>query len=247
MSNELLDDPDGRDDVRLLRFLNVIGPLDEPIAWIASFRDAIVDLLGDVDRASVSLNLQSFDAEHRIAYGHGMASRITPLVMHRSGPDAPADRLVAEARDQGVPVGDYHPPTVFTYAAGERTYLGAIVLWQLRTSPAISERSLEMLNELRPFITYRFVECIARMVRDERVERSVGSLAAAIGARAGLSDAQREILALVASGMSFGAIGARLGIAPATVRRHLEAIYRRTGTYDVAGIIRRFVAPAPEE
>ena len=115
------------------------------------------------------------------------------------------------------------------------------MLWRLKTAPPITEHSLELLHELRPFITYRLYDCITRMVRDERIERFIEPLAESIGTRVALVPQQQEIFALVASGMSIGAIAARMGMTPALVRRHLEGIYRTTGALDVGEIVRRFV------
>lgn len=246
MSSELLPDSEGRDDVRLLTFMNRVPPLDEPIAWATGFRDALVELLGDVDRISVTVNLESFDLEHRLTYGHTYRWRVNPIVINRLGTDGPAHMLAAAAADAGFPINDYHTPSVFTYSAGEGTYLGAIILWRLRTRTPVSEQSLQLLNDLRPYITFRMFECVARMVRDERVERSIGSLAALVSARVGFTTRQREVFALAATGMSIGAIAARLGMLPAIVRRSLQGIYKRAGSADVGEIFRRFVAPAKE-
>lgn len=243
---DLRADADARDDARILRFLNALTPLEEPIAWIGIFRDALADLLGDVDRVSISMNLQSFDLEHRVAYGHDDPSPIAPMVVPRSAGDDLAGRLVRDAAASGFPVGDYRAPAVFAYHAGERTYLASIMLWRSRAMPPISEASLTMLHNLRPFITFRLTECIQRFVRDDRTARGAGAMACQIGARAGLDGDEREILALALSGMSVGAIAMRTGMTSAAVRRHLAAIHRLTGTFDVGEIIRRFVGESDE-
>jgi DNA-binding CsgD family transcriptional regulator len=228
---------DARDDARLLRFLNRLAPLDEPIGWLAGFRDVLAELLGDVDRVSVSVNAASFDADHQLA-GLGV-ERIHPIVVARAAERDPASRIVEEARATGFPVDAYLAPVVFTYHAGEGTYVGAVLLWRLRDREPIGERSLALMHELRPFITYRLVECIARMVRTDRLERSFGALAAEIAGRAGLSEPQTEVFALAATGLSVGSIAARLGVTPRTVRRRIAAICRLTGATDVPDAIRR--------
>jgi DNA-binding CsgD family transcriptional regulator len=234
---------DARDDARLLRFMNRLGPLDEPIGWLAGFRDALAELLGDVDRVSISVSLESFDDDLRLDHAHGDGARVTPLVVLRRGSKAPAARLVREAAEAGFPLELYHPPTVFTYAAGASRYLGAILLWRLRAHAPIGERSLELMHELRPFLTYRMCECVERMVRCERIENGVGAIASGIGLRVGLAPEQHEVFALAATGMSVGAIAARLGLATSTVRRRLAAIYRRTAASNVGEIIRRYAEP----
>lgn len=44
-----------------------------------------------------------------------------------------------------------------------------------------------------------------------------------------LTERQAELAQLVAQGMSNNEIGAQLGIAPATVKKHLEQVYQRVG------------------
>ena len=246
MSHELLPDAEGRDDARLLRFFNRIPPLDEPIAWANGFRDALVELFDDVDRISITVNLESYDLEHSVTYGHVVGARVTPLVLNRIGTKGPADMLALAAANAGFPISDYHTPSVFTYSAGEGTYLGAVILWRLRSRTPVSERTLELLNDLRPFITYRLFECVARMVRDERVQQSIGPLASTVGSRVGFTTRQSEVFALAATGMSVGAVATRLNMLPAVVQRTIASIYNRTGSADIGEIFRRFVAPARE-
>ena len=45
----------------------------------------------------------------------------------------------------------------------------------------------------------------------------------------GLTERQSELAVLVAQGMSNSEVGERLGIAPATVKKHLEQVYNRLG------------------
>src|SRR5215208_2898373 len=45
----------------------------------------------------------------------------------------------------------------------------------------------------------------------------------------GLTERQAELALLVAQGLSNNEIGERLGIAPATVKKHLEQVYNRLG------------------
>ena len=44
-----------------------------------------------------------------------------------------------------------------------------------------------------------------------------------------LTERQAELALLVAQGMSNNEIGAQAGIAPATVKKHLEQVYQRVG------------------
>jgi DNA-binding CsgD family transcriptional regulator len=56
-----------------------------------------------------------------------------------------------------------------------------------------------------------------------------------------LTDREIQILALVATGATNGAIGARLGIGSDTVRKHLGNVFRKTGARDRVAAARHFV------
>ena len=70
-------------------------------------------------------------------------------------------------------------------------------------------------------------------VRTARVDELVVLLLGEQDARVErLTPRQREILALVAEGMTDAQIGERLGIAAATVKKHLEAVYERLDVHN---------------
>jgi DNA-binding NarL/FixJ family response regulator len=67
---------------------------------------------------------------------------------------------------------------------------------------------------------------------DPRAARAVVSRQAAVDPVRGLSDREREVLSLIADGVTSKVIARRLGIAEATVRAHLSRIYREIGVSD---------------
>lgn len=66
-----------------------------------------------------------------------------------------------------------------------------------------------------------------------------GARASAAAVRWGLSDRQREVLALLADGTSNRAIAEALGCAPATVDVHVSAILERAGAQGRAELVAR--------
>lgn len=65
------------------------------------------------------------------------------------------------------------------------------------------------------------------LVEDARLELTVDTLAR----EHGLSERQREILLLVAHGDTPRALGNKLGIAPGTVKAHMQHIYKKLGVH----------------
>lgn len=65
------------------------------------------------------------------------------------------------------------------------------------------------------------------LVEDVRLELTVDTLAREYG----LSERQREILLLAAQGDTPRALGNKLGIAPGTVKAHMQHIYKKLGVH----------------
>jgi DNA-binding CsgD family transcriptional regulator len=76
---------------------------------------------------------------------------------------------------------------------------------------------VDLLTQLRPLLTRRLARLAASPVNGPRADP------------ADLTVRQRQVLALVAEGLTDVAIGHRLGCSPRTVDKHLEHIYRKLG------------------
>ncbi len=86
-----------------------------------------------------------------------------------------------------------------------------LLLWR-ESGPDFSDRDIHLLSLLRPHLVDVF---------DRHQEAREGT--------PDLTARQREILRLVADGLTNGQIARRLGLADATVRKHLENTYARLG------------------
>ena len=113
------------------------------------------------------------------------------------------------------PLGINHVMKLF-FAVGE-TGAGYVVLDSERRP--FSDRDRAVLDVLAPHLA---------LIR-QRHRRLAGSSLETLAADAPLSPREREILRLVASGMTNREIAACLFIAPGTVRKHLDNIYGKLG------------------
>jgi len=113
------------------------------------------------------------------------------------------------------PLGINHVMKLF-FAVGE-TGAGYVVLDSQRR--AFSDRDRAVLDVLAPHLA---------LIR-QRHRRLADASLETVGAAAPLSPREREILRLVASGMTNREIAACLFIAPGTVRKHLDNIYAKLG------------------
>jgi DNA-binding NarL/FixJ family response regulator len=91
-----------------------------------------------------------------------------------------------------------------------------------------------LLKDAEPAALARAIEAAARgeAPLDPKAARALLSARRATGPADGLSDREREVLALIARGLPNKLIAQRLGISEKTVKTHLTSIYRQIGVTD---------------
>jgi DNA-binding CsgD family transcriptional regulator len=87
-----------------------------------------------------------------------------------------------------------------------------------RSGPDFTPADVNLLTQLRPLLTRRVMRLSAE-----------AGLAGGAPEWDGLTGRQRQVLSLVAGGLTDAAIGRRLGCSPRTVDKHLEHVYRLLG------------------
>lgn len=109
----------------------------------------------------------------------------------------------------------------------------ALIVLTRRRTPLALRRALEaqvrgfLSRDLPPSDLIRMVRSVAR---GERVIDPAAAVAALQANSNPLSDREREVLRLVAEGMGTREVAGRLFLAQGTVRNHLAAAIRKTGT-----------------
>jgi len=111
-----------------------------------------------------------------------------------------------------------HPTLLTTASGGDPMLLRALSLIGDRAC-AFSDSQLNALRTL----TNEWVRMDAAGGHDPKPEDEQA---------AGLTQRQRQILALLSEGLTIQAIAHRLFLSPRTVGKHLERMYRRMGTSD---------------
>jgi DNA-binding CsgD family transcriptional regulator len=112
-------------------------------------------------------------------------------------------------------------------AVGFRGARGLVVQVYLdRERTPFSTRDLQLLHLVTPAL-------------DRLLTRRVPRLPA------GLTPAERRVLQLVAAGFSNADVAGRIGVAPSTVRKHLEHAYRKLGVSNRLAAVARFDGGPP--
>lgn len=91
-----------------------------------------------------------------------------------------------------------------------------------------------LLKDAEPDALARAIEAAARgeAPLDPKAARALLSARRAAGPADGLSDREREVLAMVAEGLPNKLIAQRLGISEKTVKTHLTSVFREIGVTD---------------
>lgn len=110
-------------------------------------------------------------------------------------------------------------------AAGKDWYR-SVVLLRERDDPDFSERDREVLETLRPH--FRAREALAAL-REDLVRAPMRAVGHADQPEAPLTTREREVIALVAEGLTNAEIAAELWVTPGTVKKHLENVYVKLG------------------
>ena len=107
-----------------------------------------------------------------------------------------------------------------------------VFLFSRDSRRAFSDRDCAVLDVLRPYLASRYELWEAR--------GRVAELGRQNGAQKGLTTRERQVIALVADGLTNAEVAERLWISPGTVRRHLENVYGKLGVHTRTAAVRAF-------
>jgi len=237
---------------QFLRFLNSLPQTSQPVAWITSFREALQTLLGDVDRIIININLgcdinnpASYTAtqiitEH-LPEQDTLRSNIAVTMSDRD--ESASQRLLEDFKRQGYPLERYHPPAGFDFYLQERAYLGTIFLWRGIEKSPISQKTLEIVETLRPFMLFAMSDLVARHRQTRPLDHAFNEALDILVRNAGLSEQERRVVILQLFGHSYDQIAERLCLSLDAVRKHVKNIYRKTGTHSQSELFAKYFTP----
>lgn len=232
---------------QVIHFLNALPTSSDSREWIMQFREALRGLLGDVDRASVNVNLDCSLSDphaynpklvisHRV--GHDMDS--DPDVVVSRTESTPSQRLLEGVRQQGFPMADYHAPQMLDYYYADTAYLGTIILWRNIEKEPISAGSISLLGALRPFIVFLLSDLVARHQADRPIDRVFHDALGFLVDDAKLSPQEERVVILQLMGHSYKEMADVLNVTVDTVKKHFKQIHRKTGTRGQAELFAKY-------
>jgi DNA-binding CsgD family transcriptional regulator len=246
-------DPDqSRTEERFQHFLNALPSTGNSIAWIVSFRDALREFLGDVDRVILNVNLdcdlENPDSYHtdQIVTEHIQSRR--PIDGHvevtiNREESVPSERLLNDFRRQGYPLERYRQPIAFDFYLGSQAYLGTIFLWREIANPPISDRTLALMRAFEPFFMFALSDLVARARQTRPQDRAFNDSLSHMISSANLSDQERRVVMLQLFGHSYEQIADKLCFSIDAVRKHVKSIYRKTDTHSYIELFAKYFTP----
>jgi len=238
---------------RLLQFITSLPLSNDVTDWTSSLRMSLRTLLGDVDRVSISLNVQC-DLINPEKYHPDIVitqstystdpKAVNPL-LEGTGRDEREhlNRLLDNLRRVKFPLANYHPPLSFVYYYAEHAYLGLIALWRERDKPTVSRQTIDAMEKLRGFFIYILSDMVARHQSARPIEQTFNMALSGMTLKAGLTMQERRIMILQLLGLSYEEVASTLNISLNTVRYHLRSIYSKTGAHSQAELFAKYFTP----
>lgn len=233
-------------------FLNSLPMTSDRVKWIEVFRDSLHQLLGDVDRVVVSvdtycdmLNPEEYRPDINVVQHTSSSDQASEAVMTTSQrtEQGQSGFLLEEFERLGYPLADYHPPEIYDYYYGGQAYLATIFLLRNRTKPPISQRTLDAMRILQPFLTFTLSDLVARHYYAKPLNRVFNDTLQEISEDAGLSLQDMRILTSLLMGYSYKQVASRMDLSLDTIRKHIKRIYRKTRTGSLAELFAKYFTP----
>lgn len=238
---------------KVIEFMNSLPSTGDVVVWRDLFGAALCRLFDDIDRVSVSLNL-NVDLISPEAYGDPAFSTVQVIQNSKSArvpmtseaaSGSHAERLMKNIRLQGFPLENYHPPIFYSYYYRESAYLGTMILWRERHRRPITRETVEMINSLHHFFSFLFTDVVVQVRHMEPANHLFVEALDRVAEEHDLSLQERRVLTFLLSGASHEMIASSMHIAVATVRTHIRAIYQRTGVHSVSELFAQYFVPRP--
>jgi DNA-binding CsgD family transcriptional regulator len=228
-------------EAAILRFINKMPLTSDITEWILAFRDALCELLDGVDRVSVGINTFFLVGPPTLAIDRIGTRLIREIpvdnaeqspwaVMEYDSSGPPCQQLVQVYSQRYKTEARYHPPYPIEYFSEDRRYIGSIVLWANREGSPIPEHTVDLILQLRPFITFALTDAVARHECNNPVHHPFREALINMSAEAGLTGQESRIILLRLLGKSYKSIAEIVHISIGTVKKHFSSIHRKTGT-----------------
>lgn len=236
-------------NVDLVSFLNALPTSTDSVEWIQQFSALLKRLLVDVDRISININNQ-IDISGRadiclmrfIQYQSADVDSDSCLTcVEYDSKISPSLQLLEDWKRQGRPVHLYQEPVSLDYfSAVGNEHLGSLILWRLQEQEPISQNTLNLLEQLRPFIDFALTDAVARHQCCNPHHESFHTTIAALAKEAKLTTQEYRVIALRLLGHSYKDIAEMLFVSVGTIKKHLNRVHHKSQTHSQTELFARY-------
>lgn len=232
-----------------LTFLNSLQSTSDEGEWLDRTKASLRTLLPEVDHAAWLVNI--LNDEHMSSAlndANIMISQVAEENLDSAFKVIPHTligrieytidlelQMLGRARDE------FHPPTSISLI--EEAWLGTLILFRDRTSPPFSDVTLDMFEQLRPFLTFVLKEFSRKYHAAHPGDALFYDVIRSSTEELGLTPQEMRVLMFRLFGRSYKEIADFLSISEATVRNHLTAIHRKAGVHNQNELFARYFAP----
>lgn len=244
----------------LIEFLNAFPTTSDFRDWVEQFRRNLLKLLPDVDRIVVNADLScdlsdtpksSRPLEKNIVFRQHMqpgtesGSIVSePFDVSSMNPTAGrSESMIEFLRSKAFPLAEFHPPRLTDYSLSSGPYLGSMLFFRDRLRAPISEETMNLIEALRPFITFMLSDAIARHQRARPMDIVFKDSLHRMMIDAGLSTQEQRVVFLQLLGCSYKETADLLRVSLNTIRHHLKSIHAKTNTRSQAELFAKYFTP----
>lgn len=233
---------------RLLRLLADLPTMATIAEKNNAVRDTIQELFDDVDKATVVIN-GSCDVLRPETYQAKIFVMDLPMdgtnrtidVGH--GKESHVGRVLLRLQSIKYRFDLYQEPHGIEYFYRGKAYLGVILLWTRRNRPALSRKTVAMMEQLEPFWISVFASAAAIHQLQNPIDDVFGKALTRLVKQFKLSEQERRVIILRLLGQSYKEMAETLVLSIDTIKHHLKSVYNKTGTGSHAELFARFFTP----
>lgn len=263
-SHSQISPPDqfGIDFPAFLVAVSGLATYREPTAWAQRLREILVGTLPEIDYAVVSVrsNVNLTSAARNMVFREQVSPEGEVAHEVQSVKEKNQKYLYEDMIEQGkrrkFPFEKYHyPPPGYAFfvrppnsagnggGEGDTVHVGSLLIFRAKSEPEFTQELLDLIERLRPFITFLFTDFIVRVRYEkpgsELLVEAVGRVAGDVG----LSPRESDVLLLEMLGHSYEEIGKLLSISPKTVQSHVRSVYQKSGVSRLSEFFARYFTP----
>lgn len=238
---------------QIINFLNQLPLTSDRKEWIEQLLAALHILCPDVDRFSIDVNLFCNPFSKKEALKQSMAAvRFTKVGDKKHLVITPIEESKVSSQFESeigkfVNLSEYHPPKFFHYFDQSGDSLGSLTLLRSKNKPPIDQQTLGALAALEPFMKFILASFIAMQNYGQPFTIAFRDAIFRMQEEAGFSEQEQKVVALKLAGYSYKMIAAYLDISLNTVRSHIKAIHRKTGTRSYTELFAKYFTPIASE